>query len=293
VKNQPAILHQLFGLIRYELLMHWRRRGLPLSMVLWLVGVSGGGLLLKQGLGSVETAATLQSPTLARLSNTYTIGLSASSVSTIFAVFVLAVLCAETLPLDRQLGAREWLQSLPLGNALYLLGKLLGVWVMVIVGLIGIGSVGGGVNRLLNGAFDWGLYGWMWGTIILPIALCVSGLSVLLAVTLARRRLAPFLGVGLALVIYIFLVPALLDHMAGQVTRFIFRNKDLIVQEMCRSQPADCQTLTAAVAEGLSPAGNAVTLSRVSLPQLFLIGAALLVVVGGLAWLWLRWREEG
>jgi hypothetical protein len=202
------------------------------------------------------------------------------------------VLCAETLPLDRQLGAREWLQSLPLGNALYLLGKLLGVWVMVIGGLIGIASVGGGVNRLLNGAFDWGLYGWMWTTVILPIALCVSGLSVLLAVTLTRRRLAPFLGVGLAVVIYIFLVPAMLDHMAGEAIGFMFRNKDLIVQEMCRPQPADCQTLAAAVAEEFSPAGNAVTLSWVSLPQLFLIGAALLVVAGGLAWLWLRWRES-
>ena len=80
----------------------------------------------------------------------------------------LTLFLAETIPLDRQFKVRELIDALPISRAMYLGGKVLGVW----AGLALIVLVGGAVNlitaRLMIGLYDVRVVALLWLGMALP-----------------------------------------------------------------------------------------------------------------------------
>lgn len=197
-------LGQLSGIIRYEFLMHWRRRALlsvmlgtavvPLVIVLFF-GESNVAEIRQTWItaGGVESEVVRQVTT--RYAVTY-----ASLTLYIILLLILPVVAADSVPKDRQWGVRELLDSLPHSATTYLLGKVLGFWAATIVGVTGAMLLSGLGLWLLLGPFQIEHYAAMWLILLIGVGLVNTGLSIVLAAGQATRRRAIFIGVTFAVV---------------------------------------------------------------------------------------------
>lgn len=194
---QNLALLQFLGLIRYEFLLHWRRRALAVlflaSMSLPLLGI----FLARNHIGSLDQlllpAAGL-GPEAARQASTASLLMLTWAPLFMVLLMLLPPVAAETVPRDEQLGVGELLHSLPLSPGVYLGGKLAGLWVSLLAGIAGGLGVVGGVWWFGVGPFDLGVYVQMLALGALPVAGLNSGLSMLLAANQPNRRRA--IGVG-------------------------------------------------------------------------------------------------
>lgn len=187
-------LAQIRGMIYYEMLIHWRRGWLRVATVTFIVIPLLLTLAVKDGLPGVPTSG---------FSREYSI--RAATDLAIFVTFgglpmiliTLPVLVAETIPLDHYFGIRDILRALPLRNTTYLVGKVLGVWVGIILSMAVSALVIGIAFWIMVSAFDlreW-LAVWIFG--LLLFAFFSSALSVLLAVSVPTRRRAVLVGFAL------------------------------------------------------------------------------------------------
>jgi hypothetical protein len=101
---------------------------------------------------------------------------------------------ADTIPLDRQHRIRELLETKPLTKTTYLAGKVLGLWISLVVGMLICAVIYGAIARVLFGVYDALFYAAMWGLIIIPAVLIISGFAVLLASGVGSRRIASLIG---------------------------------------------------------------------------------------------------
>ena len=122
-------------------------------------------------------------------------------------LFGLPLYVSETIPYDRQYGVRDLLDALPLSGSTYLLGKVLAVWVSLLLAISISGVVTGVVSTVVFGALDVGEWANMWLGGFLVMGLLASGISILLAAGQPNRRRALLVGF-LSLPIY-FIVYAL------------------------------------------------------------------------------------
>ena len=97
---------------------------------------------------------------------------------------------ADTIPLDRQYGVRDTLDSLPLSQGVYILGKLLGTWAAVLVGMLVIMVLTAIGWWFLGGAYDVMAYIQMWVVGVAWIAILNSGIGVLVSAGQPNRRRA-------------------------------------------------------------------------------------------------------
>jgi hypothetical protein len=269
-------LTQLAGMAKYEFKMHWRRRALWVITLTMLVitgfaamlgGTEIGGLVdkLAEAGGLTDTAQV-------RLFMV----LFATWVSVaVLLSFIFPIAVADTIPLDRQLQIRELLDSLPLHSSIYLLGKLLGIWLAAFAGVILSLPITAAIWWITAGSYDVGKYAQMW--LIGGAALIVlnGGLIVLAAAGQPTRRRAfaaavvvyilPFLFVGRSLRIGITFDPvAYIDPLrAPIITRYT----------------------------NLS-AGDQFAFVSPEVSLTILVGLVELVIVGVLVWGWMRWREQ-
>ncbi len=187
------------AIARYELLMAWRRRSLP---ILWLV------LVLTSLAFSLLAASLATQPGVIRIIDPITTAAAAASgwsveefmqtqmltgyLSLIMLVFNLALVLigAETIPLDRQFKLRELLDTLPVSRAQYLGGKLMGMWAGVILILLTGGAVSTLTQRLILGSFDLRVLALLWLVMVLPMCLANGAVSVLATVFWGSRRMA-------------------------------------------------------------------------------------------------------
>src|SRR5262245_10313066 len=124
-------LIQLYGLTVYEFRMHWRRRALLIISLALLLMLVVSMLIL----GDSMRQANGIDPELFRRVATATVLFSTWAPFGSSLAVVLPIMVADTIPLDRQYGVGELLDSFPLPYWVYLTGKLLGVWAAVLAGL--------------------------------------------------------------------------------------------------------------------------------------------------------------
>lgn len=259
-----ASLAQLWAVAGYEHRLHWRRRTVLVVMLIpCLISLLIALRLVRQVGGGLDAALQEQN-TIALLLATWLplyVGLQ-----------TLPPIVADAMAKDRQLGTSELWSTLPVRPAVYLLGKLLGTWwtvLLVLAGaIIGIGLLW----RLWIGAYDTGRYLEMAFVGALPLALTNTGLIVLLTAGFATRRQAALAGTALT----IFCV----------FTMF-FVSPFPLVNAINPARPAllryFLQAAIPALADFGTPADVLWSISG---------GAAELVLVGLLAWLWLRRQES-
>lgn len=184
-------LAQLRGLIYYEMLIHWRRGWLRIATVTFIAVPSLLLLAIKDGLPGVPNSG---------LSRGYS-----ERAATDLAIFVtfgvlpmilitLPPLVAETIPLDHFYGVRDILYALPLTYMTYLAGKVLGVWVGIILSMAVSALVIGTAFRMLVGTFNLAEWLRVWAEGLLLFAFFTSATSVLLAVSVPTRRRAVLVG---------------------------------------------------------------------------------------------------
>jgi hypothetical protein len=223
---------QLGAMIRYEMLMHWRRRSLPAIAAFFLIALVGFTLLGFNVLGNasqvqritpIEGGVELQhvNPQTGELETVRYMGDDAANFPTWVqnidlisvqntlrlmylvgiatqALFVaLMPMLADTIPFDKQVKVRELLNTLPLPSAVYLGGKVLGVWAGLFIGLGLVAAAFGVYSRVQFGVFDIGLYVRLWLVLVLPGALIASGYTVVVNTLSPSRRVAVLLGVAL------------------------------------------------------------------------------------------------
>jgi ABC-type Na+ efflux pump permease subunit len=114
------------------------------------------------------------------------------------ALFVAIMpMLADTIPFDRYVKVHELLDTFPLTRAVYLGGKVLGVWVGLLIGLGLVAAAFAVFSRTWFGTFDLWLYTRLWLVLVLPGALVASGYSVVVNALSPSRRVAVLLGIAL------------------------------------------------------------------------------------------------
>jgi ABC-type transport system involved in multi-copper enzyme maturation permease subunit len=124
-------LHQIWGIAYYELLMHWRRRGL-LVVTLAMFAVSTLPVLLMRG--EMRSRAALGPAGMATYTQNVTTLHWAVVGGVLFAI--MPFLFADAIPRDRELGVAELLNTVPLSRYAYLLGKMSGAWLSALSSLL-------------------------------------------------------------------------------------------------------------------------------------------------------------
>lgn len=190
---------QFLAIVRYEFLMHWRRRAL---VVLFLAALALPAMMVFSGrddFESMHASARGISPEMALIFRTTYILVSTWPSLFLIAALLVPPIVADTVPRDRQLRVRELLDSLPLGHGAYLAGKLAGVWVALGAGLCSALIALGLAWLLLIGPFDVATYAAMGLCGAVAIAGINGGLAVLIAAGQPGRARAVLIGVALTI----------------------------------------------------------------------------------------------
>jgi ABC-type transport system involved in multi-copper enzyme maturation permease subunit len=258
------MMTQLNGMIRYEILMHWRRRGILMMMILLLVMLVGITLIISNnGVMRNQIQRALQPlDDEARVNTILSINLLLLTMMG-FSITV-PLMTAETVPVDHQYQVSDLLNSLPLTRTTYLLGKLLGIWSILGMGL--------GICFLISALLTWALIGkydvmsylLLWLIAVVPITLFTSALGTLLGSTQPSRRaiilLAPLSIYPYAIVVFTM-------------------NSIWQVMKMLRPDTVANVFVFAANTDESDPA------------TMYLFLAANIIFYWLAAWTWRRWRE--
>ncbi|MBK9050820.1 MAG: alpha/beta fold hydrolase [Chloroflexi bacterium] len=270
-------LAQLFIITRNEFRLQWRRRATLVIIlsatvfpVLMALLMRGGGQEMLQPL--VEAGVFSAREAQERLTQSI-IAFSFAPMYTILLLLVPPVV-AEIIPKDRQLGVTELFDSTPLANTAYLGGKLLGMWLSLLVGM------------LLNFLITWLAWRWLLGPVLLlpmletwlfacgTVLLLNGGLAVFLSAGLRTRRWAVLIGIGVAMVALVNLGASLPHNL------FFYLNP---------ARPAFLDYYALRAFSQISTLNVTTEIKDVWLT----IGGGLveLAVAGFLAWVWLRRKE--
>jgi ABC-type transport system involved in multi-copper enzyme maturation permease subunit len=189
---------QVLGMTIYEFKMHWRRRALLIIVLAIAFTTMVSILLVGENLPDVLNLPGVNANgiTSQQVLN-FAVVFSTWAPIGVTLAFVLPIAVADTIPLDRQRGVSELLNSLPLSPATYLTGKLLGMWTACVIGVSAAIAVIGAVWWLRVGVFDLTPYLTMWLLgVVAQIVLCGS-VGVLVAAGQPTRRRAIVVAVVL------------------------------------------------------------------------------------------------
>lgn len=192
-------VRQIGGIILYELRMQWRRRILIVMMSVFLFALAV--LIMPQGI-----SLTSQFPDV--VANVPT--------AVMILLALIPAMTAEIIPLDRHLKLYDLLRTLPLSRVVYLTGKVLSVWLELMLGLSLVAAVLGAV-AMTTDALDVAAYINLW-LVLLPHILMAAGVPILAASVLSSRRAATLLSLLIApylLILYVFAVLTPLTIFAG------------------------------------------------------------------------------
>ncbi len=177
-------MSKISAMLRYELLMGWRRGSLPLLGLLPTITTVGFGLLGKETRyppGDFDPLTNTVQLSELMFVEMITLGVS------------LPLLLGDTIPLDRQFKVRELLDALPISRAIYLGGKLLSVWGGVILSLLLGGVISGTLLYASWGGFDPRAFAALWST-LLPLELTLTAIAVLANAWSRNRRESVLVG---------------------------------------------------------------------------------------------------
>ncbi|HNB55306.1 MAG TPA: hypothetical protein PK530_25370, partial [Anaerolineales bacterium] len=144
----PQRFAQALAITRYELLMNWRQRAIPVLTLSLIALPIFFALFFNSEMTKGADLYTLISPksdeTYARSITSFAQLFAWASIYLILLVMAPLIM-SPIIPKDRQFGVRELLDGLPISPATYLNGKLLGAWLAVFIGMVfamGIVSLG-------------------------------------------------------------------------------------------------------------------------------------------------------
>ncbi|MBZ0277541.1 MAG: hypothetical protein K8I60_15450 [Anaerolineae bacterium] len=178
-------LAQLHGMAVYECRQVWRGKLMValiagFALTIGIDALLTGGNLRCDPEGQVDFVVCQQALMMTVTAVTLFMALPIS--------VLLPIMVAEVIPMDSQRGVRSWLDAMPLDNATYLLGKLLGTWLALAAAAL--------IAMLITGAIWWLATGtlfvvpyvgiWLFG--IGAVILLDGGLGVLLPAGFATRR---------------------------------------------------------------------------------------------------------
>ena len=208
---------KLSAMVRYEVLMAWRRRSLPILWILLLAGVLGFALLInnvnqQNPIMDQAVQASASNPNappwvqgIDLVVATHTLALvNVLIAGMIFYMVGVTLLLGEVIPLDRQFKVHELLDTLPISRATYLGGKILSAWAGLMLGVVGIGVISAIALRLIFGAYDLRVFVALWIGLLVPQTLIAATISVLCASLVGSRRSAVL--VGLAVVPFVLIL---------------------------------------------------------------------------------------
>lgn len=181
----PRPLAQLLGIALYEIRIHWRSRTL-LVIFLALAVLMVVSMLIYQ---------TNTVPVVLDTSNAVAALISAPLLVTLAMLLPIAI--ADTIPRDSAYGVRELLETLPVPPAVYLAGKVVGLWLSALIGLVVLMVAVGAAYYGLLGAFNIGQYLEMWLSAALLLVIINGALGVLLPVGQTTRRRAVIIMIAL------------------------------------------------------------------------------------------------
>ena len=263
---------QLGAIVKYEFRMHWRRR----TLLVMMVGMVGPAILfslfgreaLVEWVGLPSGLIDLQRIVI---SLTWT---------PVYAVALMAIppLVADAIPKDRQSGVSELLGSVPLSTGVYLFGKVFGLWASALAGLAVVIPLAGAAFRISLGNYDLGVYLQMWAFAALPLILVNTGLAALMAAGMPNRRWAILTGIAFAMFNILMLITIELPE-----------SNNTLWASLNPARPAPLFYYS--LFGGESPLGG-VTVSLADVGWAGVGGLTELVVVGAIAWLWLRRKER-
>lgn len=132
----------MLGIIRYEMLMAWRRGSTRMILFVMLALPIATYLYTSDSMFEgiecmCEPDGTPYPPQVATMIQTYTV-LGAAIFIIPVLMLIVPVMIADTIPLDRHYGVSHILNSLPISAGEYLLGKV-GAAVSTVIGATGIG----------------------------------------------------------------------------------------------------------------------------------------------------------
>ncbi len=249
---------QLVAVASYEFVIHWRRRGLSLVIAFFAVISLMNGLVfwvLKRDLF---------------------VGFLTTDPPLILLILTMPIIVADTIPKERQFVVRELMRSLPMPSGVYLIGKLLGVWILILGGLSGVAWFFELIGRLLHGSYNLRitLVPWLLG--VVPLALFISGMSVLLSSGQPTRRRATLVGGVFAL-----------------FSLFIFLTASGSLWQAKSVAHAGIALYLQRIYLGRTMIDYGFTLySLEHLPRVIGIGIVLVVLVWLIAWSWMQWKER-
>jgi hypothetical protein len=184
---------QLSGIIRYELVNSWRRGSL-VALILMMALLPFAFNWMSSMSDQVAQANLSLWPEQALTIHTGA-AISMNVFVLVLEIFILPLLVAEVIPLDRQYRVREILDGLPLRASTYLAGKIASIWLVF--------SVCSLAQALINGVLAWRRIGpyrvdilasfWVLGLLLL--GLFSSGIAILLSVTAENHTQAILVGI--------------------------------------------------------------------------------------------------
>lgn len=202
-------MQKTIGMAYYEALMYWRRRGMRVILLAMLLILFASVLILAGSRQQIEGMLNLTEQTAQRdeLVNNSAITFLTGPALFALLIFILPVVCSDSIPLDQQQRTGELLDALPLSQVEYLAGKVGGLWLVMAAGMLIIAIIHGLLWRVAISSFDIVRYSEIWiGALI--IMLLNGGLGVLLAALQPTRVRAALMVMGL-LILSIFVVAAL------------------------------------------------------------------------------------
>lgn len=298
------ILAQIWGMVRYELRMQWRRRGLLVFIAVLCAAVFLLGIAIRYWDSeddSVPVSELVPDPVLARrierMQATVAALIGVMAPVFMFLIMGLAIVMADVVPRDRDLAVRELLDSLPWGYGVYLVGKLFSVWGGVLCGMIVVAALALLTGRVFLGPQHVLAHLVVWGHGLLPLALYVSGMGTLLAAPQPTRRRGVFVGVAFSVYCVAMLLTTsftLWDAISPARPSSLFALQQAYLEQAV----AEAQMLDS-FSDG-DPFGqmSAVSIGLAErfprrLVPLTIAGGALQVALAWLVvWLWMQWKER-
>lgn len=195
-RPRTIVLTQLAAMIRYEFLLQWRRVALPALVV---------GLIITPVLGAFIAQENFRGYRAALATGTLSLEVAKAEITaemmpmmwvgiSLIVVMMIPLAVADTVPKDQQTGVRELLDTLPLSPGTYLAGKLLSLWLSLLVSIGLAAFIAGAVWRLMVGPFQMDIFLDLWFVGAVLLALINAGTSMLLGAGQPTNRRAILVG---------------------------------------------------------------------------------------------------
>jgi hypothetical protein len=289
--------------VRYELRMQWRRRGLLVFLAVLCAAVLLLGIAIRYWSSEddpVPISELVPDPALARqferMQATVAALIGVVAPVYMFLIMGLAVVVADVVPRDRDLAVRELLDSLPRGYGVYLAGKLLSVWGSVLGGMLVVAALALLTGRVFLGPQHVLAHLAVWGYGLLPLALYVSGMGTLLPAAQPTRRRGVFVGVAFSVYCVAMLLTTsftLWDAISPARPSSLFALQQAYLERaMSEAQALGSVRYGDEFGQLLAlNVGLAEQFPRRLVPLTIASGALQVALAWLVVWLWMQWKE--